>query len=418
MADRRIVYAGQVPLETDLLFGERAGVEGLGRLAMALFGGNTVVDGLTVAPTSPASLAVTVSPGCIFSALPLDASAYSSLPADTRTVIQQGILRDPVNLTITPPTTSGQSRVYLVQATCQVTDTDPTVLPYYNAANPDMAFTGPDNSGTPQNTTRAVRAVIGLKAGVAAATGSQVTPAPDAGYTGLYAITVATGAVTVTAGNIVALAGAPYIRYPIQTLRPGMSNGVIFATSTSWTVPSGVTRVLVRVWGAGGGGGASAGPGAATGGGGGGFAEGYFNVTPGDAISVVVGIGGAGAGVTSVPGFAGGSSAFGAYISGTGGFGGDSNPTPNAAVASGGNAGIGSGGHLQLAGAGGVGGLSLGSGIYLGGGGGAAALMPTNASYGGTGGPGAAGYLVGGGGVGGSSNVGGKGGNGLVEVRY
>lgn len=50
-----------------------------------------------------------------------------------------------------------------------------------------------------------------MKAGVAATTGTQITPTPDTGCTGLYVITVAQGATTVTAGNIATYANAPFL---------------------------------------------------------------------------------------------------------------------------------------------------------------------------------------------------------------
>lgn len=235
MADRRIIYSGQIPLETDLLFASRGLLEGQGRLMSALIGGATVVDGLTVGPSSPTALSVVVQPGTIMAPLALDASAYGSLGADTHTMIQQGILRDSVTLTITPPPTSGQSRVYLVQVACSVVDGDATVLPYYNAANPSVAFTGPGNTGTPQNTTRAVKAVISLKAGVAAATGSQVTPTPDAGNTALAAVTVANGQSVITSGNIAVSAGVPRPDF----LLPALSGAWSAIVAAAGLTPSG-----------------------------------------------------------------------------------------------------------------------------------------------------------------------------------
>jgi hypothetical protein len=46
---------------------------------------------------------------------------------------------------------------------------------------------------------------------VAATTGTQVTPAPDVGFTALWAITVANSQSTVTSGNIAMVSGAPFI---------------------------------------------------------------------------------------------------------------------------------------------------------------------------------------------------------------
>lgn len=60
-------------------------------------------------------------------------------------------------------------------------------------------------------------------------------------------------------------------------------------TTATWTVPAGVTKILVEVWGAGGGGCVLAGGGA------GGYVKAHFNVNPGDVINYSTGDGGAGA---------------------------------------------------------------------------------------------------------------------------
>jgi hypothetical protein len=59
--------------------------------------------------------------------------------------------------------------------------------------------------------------------------------------------------------------------------------------AASWTVPAGVTKILVEVWGAGGGGNVLAGGGA------GGYIKAHFTVAPGDVINYTTGDGGAGA---------------------------------------------------------------------------------------------------------------------------
>jgi hypothetical protein len=69
------------------------------------------------------------------------------------------------------------------------------------------------------------------------------------------------------------------------------------AGSSTYTVPSGVTMILVKLWGGGGGGGyTSVGTGGdhGGGGGGGGYAEKYFDVTPGAVFNYTVGAGGTG----------------------------------------------------------------------------------------------------------------------------
>lgn len=210
--DRVTVYPGQIPLETDVLRTNKFGMMAVAKLAAAMLGTSTVVNGLACVPTSPASLQVNVNPGEMYSLVNVDATAYSSLAADTtHSILKQGISLDAVALNCPAPATGGQSINYLIQATYQDTDTDNVALPYYNASNPSQAWSGPNNSGTPQSTTRKGAVVISAKAGTAATTGTQTTPAPDSGYTGLWVVTVANGQSTITAGNITQATNAPIL---------------------------------------------------------------------------------------------------------------------------------------------------------------------------------------------------------------
>ena len=210
--DRVIVYPGQIPLETDVLRTNKYGMLAVAKLAAAMLGTSTIVNGLACVPTSPASLQVNVNPGEMYSLVNVDATAYSSLAADTtHSILKQGISLDAVTLSCPAPATGGQSINYLIQATYQDSDTDNTTLPYYNASNPSQAWSGPNNSGTPQSTTRKGAVVISAKAGTAATTGTQTTPAPDSGYTGLWVVTVANGQSTITSANITQATNAPIL---------------------------------------------------------------------------------------------------------------------------------------------------------------------------------------------------------------
>jgi hypothetical protein len=210
--DRQIVYPGQIPLETDLLNSNRFAMVAIAKLAAAILGTATLANGLACAPTTPASLQVKIGPGEMYSLAALDAADYSSLAADTtHNILKQGISLDDVLLTCNPPGTAGQSINYLVQAAYQDQDSGLVTLPYYNASNPTQAWSGPNNSGAQQATARKGVISINAKAGIAATTGSQTTPAPDAGFTGLWVVTVANGQTTITAGNISQVSGAPFI---------------------------------------------------------------------------------------------------------------------------------------------------------------------------------------------------------------
>lgn len=228
--DRVTVYPGQIPFETDVLRTNKFGMMALAKLAAAVLGTSTIVNGLACVPTSPASLQVNVNPGEMYSLVIVDATAYSSLAADTtHSILKQGISLDAVTLNCPAPATGGQSVNYLIQATYQDSDTDNVALPYYNASNPSQAWSGPNNSGTPQSTTRKGVIVISAKTGTAATTGTQTTPAPDAGYTGLWVVTVANGQSTITAGNISQYAGAPIL--PSSLLSSIQSGNLSFAVA-------------------------------------------------------------------------------------------------------------------------------------------------------------------------------------------
>ncbi|GAB7453276.1 hypothetical protein OUHCRE13_29020 [Enterobacter roggenkampii] len=145
---------------------------------------------------------------------------------------------DAQQFTLTAPSTSGYSINYLIQATYADVDGGSTVLPYYNAANPSVAWSGPNNSGTSQYTVRQGVCTVSLKAGVAATTGTQVTPSPDSGCIGLYVITVAQGATTVTAGNIATYANAPFLP------QGGIVDGIQRSTMT-YAADTGVANAYV-----------------------------------------------------------------------------------------------------------------------------------------------------------------------------
>ena len=210
--DRVMVYPGAIPLETDILSTNKNAMIGLGKLSAALLGTGTLVNGLACTQTTVASMAVSVAPGEIYSLANIDGTAYSSLAADTtHAILKQGILLDAVILALAAPSTVGYSINYLIEATYSDTDANAVVLPYYNASNPSIAYSGPANSGTAQYTTRKGVCTVQAKAGVAATTGTQSTPSVDAGFTALYVVTVAYGAATVVNANISTVSTAPLL---------------------------------------------------------------------------------------------------------------------------------------------------------------------------------------------------------------
>lgn len=191
----------------------------------------------------------------------------------------------------------------------------------------------------------------------------------------------------------------------------------------SWTVPSGVTRVLAHIWGGGGGGGASNGGSYGGGGGAGGnYTAAFYDVTPGQTISVVVGTGGAAqgygggasggtgaqssfAGIASLGGAGGGGST--STAPGVGSFPQTPSPSNQYIIVQGNPGSAGSGAD------GGNGGSAAPAyGQYTGGAGGAGSTSNAN---------GGGGSQPGGGGGGGSSFSGsssGGGGDGMVIVQW
>lgn len=328
--DRQINYPGQVPLETDLLQSNQNIMIGLAKLSQAIFGTSGMATGFGTTQTVVPSLNVLVAPGEVYSQQNLEATAVSSLPQDlAHSIVKQGILLDAATVAITPPGTPSFSVNYLIQVGYQDSDSGSTVLPYYNASNPSVAYSGPANSGAAQPTVRKGIAVVSAKAGTAATTGTQTTPAPDAGKLGLYVVTVANGAATIVNANISAYAGAPLLSAPVAK---GRLLGIqVFSASGTYTPTVGTTAVLVRVQGGGGGGGGSAATAGGqiavgTGGTGGAYGEGWYTTGFTGGIPVTVGAGGAGGTAGNNAGAAGGTSSFGSLLSCPPGFGGQGGP--------------------------------------------------------------------------------------------
>ena len=126
--------------------------------------------------------------------------------------------------------------------------------------------------------------------------------------------------------------------------------------TVNWVVPDGVYKIRPRVWGGGGGGGGShANNTAGAGGNGGGYAEGTYDVTPGQVLAVTVGAGGVAGTGTGTAGGTGGTSSVGSLLSATGGSGGGGSQTAGnvgGAGVAGTAAGIGLGGAINIPGGG------------------------------------------------------------------
>lgn len=112
------------------------------------------------------------------------------------------------------------------------------------------------------------------------------------------------GATTAAGGYIYTIGGTSF-------------TGQLFTSqgAGTYTVPSGVTSLTVKMWGAGGGGGGGAATGAGGAGGGGGYSTATLTVTPGETLDVYVGGGGGGGSYSSSGSGAGGGGGGGGYSS-------------------------------------------------------------------------------------------------------
>lgn len=102
-------------------------------------------------------------------------------------------------------------------------DTENTVLPYYNASNPTQTWHGPNNSGAAQGTVRSGKCIVKAKAGIAATTGTQTTLGPDLGYIGAFVVTVTAGQTELTSASITMASAAPFL--PAGGLVSGIQSG-------------------------------------------------------------------------------------------------------------------------------------------------------------------------------------------------
>jgi hypothetical protein len=320
--DRNIVYPGSIPLDTDMLSLNRNVMFALAALTQATLGPGPFLDGLVCTPAQ-SGLAVEISPGVVASMQSVDGAPYGSLPADTAdSIVKMGINIASTSLTLpAPPTTAGQSVAYLIQISFAELDTNPVVLPYYNAANPSQPFSGPNNSLGQQNTLRRQVVQIAAKAGPVSGGGTPSLPPADAGWLGIYTVVVNAGDLSVNPANITPIPTAPALPYKLGQLRPGFGSATaVFTWSGTFTVPDWVSQLEVEVWGGGAGSAASSATNATEGGAGGGYARRRVaGLTPGQQIAVSVGDGGQAGTVSGQSPLPGGTSSFGPYAAATGG---------------------------------------------------------------------------------------------------
>jgi len=270
--------------------------------------------------------------------------------------------------------------------------------------NTSVQFDSKENTNTSHPATLTLVLVNAGPAGATGPAGAASTVPGPTGATGATGPAGATGASGATGVGLTGAIGATGATGPAGPSGPaGTPSGVTFSytgANQTWTVPNGVTLVLVEAWGGGGGGGRTSGALSGGGGGAGGYARLAMAVTPGAQYTVLVGGGGAGAfdeaaGPGNPPHVAsstggGATGILGGMTADGGGGGGD--------------------GFNGTGGAGGGGGGFSGGASGIVGGAGAAGAMSSGA-----GGQGDAG--LGQGGVG-AGDTGGNGNSGLMRITY
>jgi hypothetical protein len=414
--DRVIVYPAAAPLDTDMLSTNLNAMIALGFALQAVFGKSTVVDGLTLLAQGSPNMTVTVNPGSIIVSTVVDQNAYGSLGSDPLdALVKIGVNLTPTAFTLTAPTTSGYSQIYLLEAQFDEFDTGATVLPYYNATDPALPYQGPTNSGAAQNTLRVQHVALQVKAGTPAPTGTQTAPSADSGWVGLFAITVVNGQTAIVQAecNASYLVTAPFINQKLGATNQGFGGALALTGSGDFTVPMGVTRLRYRVKGGGGGGGGGGASGQGNGGGGGGASKGYMTgLTPGQVIAYSQGTGGAAGAAGGGSGGNGTASTFGT-ITANGGTGGSGNGTGS--IGAGGTA---TGGEFNYSGGPGSFGYSFTGGPGdVGGKGGATGFGESTGDR--SIASGASGLVPGEGGGGGANSAGGgAGAAGEIEIEY
>lgn len=204
---RILVYPAEVLANTDLLNQECFRMADVSCLAQAVLGYGvsdaTLVSGLACTATAPQSFSVDIAPGTIYSLENYDATAYpsdnSGLPVDTtQNLYKQGINLDKFNVMGLTAPVSG-TLYYLIQARWATSDVDPTSRQYYNPATPQTPITAVADS------VRKDYVFISAKSSPSS------TPAPDAGFVGLWAVTVPSGSPSIDSGMIALYSGAPFI---------------------------------------------------------------------------------------------------------------------------------------------------------------------------------------------------------------
>ena len=208
MADRQIIKLLEQLGPEDFLPMQQNYYVALGKF-MGQILNSGALGGLLCTATSPPSFNVNIGAGEIYVTAPLNATDYgyvdmnpstgnnTFIPADPTPILKQGIYTGG-SFAAPAPVTPGYSINYLIQVAFQEVD---------NVAQSRLfAVGGVQNT----NTVRQDLAIVQIKPGVPAPTGTQVTPSPDADFIGAWVVRVTYGQASVLPADIVSYPNAPF----------------------------------------------------------------------------------------------------------------------------------------------------------------------------------------------------------------
>lgn len=249
--DRTLVYSGQVPRALDNLLLGRFAMTGLAKLSEAVLGTSPVVPQGSFTVTPASGLNINVGAGQIYQLQSLEATTESALGADGHQVLKQGIALDAQTLTLAPPATVGYAQNFLVQVAYEDIPSGQVVLSFQNptpvqdpttGAYKYVTYPGPGGNGQSSYTILQGGVSVNAKAGVAATSGSQTTPAPDTGYVGLYVVTLAYGASSISNGSISVYGSAPFLPVTLPNVPAAVQ-----ANAWSYAVASGTNNLTATL---------------------------------------------------------------------------------------------------------------------------------------------------------------------------
>ncbi|OUJ16482.1 hypothetical protein [Acetobacter sp. DsW_063] len=234
--DRNIIYAGAVPLDTDMLYAGRFAKVGLGKLASQVYGdGVSAAEGFALT-FSTTAMTLTVGAGSVLAPGVVDVTAIGAttagLAADSTAVTVQYLLTAASTLTLSAGTTYG------IYAVCSDSDTTNTVAAFFNSSNPSQTLSGQGNDATAMPTVRSSTITI------EAATSAPTTPTGGAVVL-LYTVTVPSSVTNLSTTSYIA---AETLYPTIPQLKSGRVLNIIDGgVSQNYTVNMICSYILLKM---------------------------------------------------------------------------------------------------------------------------------------------------------------------------